>query len=177
MGYSLSEAEFQRCLQQFKFINPKVGKFWQGTDVEPGIYIVIAGKVRLLDNAGELIATLEKESSFGEFTLFPEAEFKPYAARASINLQLCFVPAEVLWPLIANHPDIREHLWQAALSRNSLQVEPGNSPVIAMSTTGYAYASTLIHKTNNLSTATPEPSQKKISKFVNGYPRAITKKD
>jgi ATP-binding cassette subfamily B protein len=164
LGYSLSEPEFQRCLQQFKFINPKVGKFWQGTDVEPGIYIVIAGKVRLLNNAGELITTLDEGTSFGEFTLFPEAEFKLYAARASINLQLCFVPGEVLSSLMANHLPIREHLWQAALSRNSLQVEPDNSPVTAMSTTGYAYASNSNHKTSILPTATPEPPQKKISK-------------
>ncbi|MCJ8281050.1 MAG: hypothetical protein MJK14_14510, partial [Rivularia sp. ALOHA_DT_140] len=44
IGYSLSEQEFQSCLKQFKFKEPKVGKFWQGTDVETGIYIVITGK-------------------------------------------------------------------------------------------------------------------------------------
>lgn len=168
MGYSLSETEFQRCLQQVKFLNPKVGKFWQGTDVEPGIYIVIANKVRLLDNAGELIATLESGTSFGEFTLFPEAEFKPYAARASINLQLCFIPGELLRSLMANHPQIREHLWQEALSRNSLQIDSDNSPQTAMSTTGCAYASNSTlshnHSIDILSTASPQPHQKKISK-------------
>ncbi|MHC5819763.1 MAG: cyclic nucleotide-binding domain-containing protein [Nostoc sp.] len=85
LGYSLSTEEFQHCLQQVKFINPKVGKFWQGTDAESGIYIAIAGKVRLLDSLDELIATLEIGDSFGEFTLFKEGDFKPYAARASIN--------------------------------------------------------------------------------------------
>ncbi|MEH2308226.1 peptidase domain-containing ABC transporter [Nostoc sp.] len=166
LGYSLSEAEFQRCLQQIKFLNPKVGKFWQGTDVEPGIYIVIANKVRLLDNAGELITTLENGTSFGEFTLFPEAKFKPYAARASINLQLCFIPGELLRSLMANHPQVREHLWQQALSLNSLQIDSDNSSKTAMSTTGYAYASnsTFTHNIDILSTASPEPQQKKISK-------------
>lgn len=166
MGYSLSEAEFQRCLQQIKFLNPKVGKFWQGTDVEPGIYIVIANKVRLLDNAGELITTLENGTSFGEFTLFPEAKFKPYAARASINLQLCFIPGELLRPLMANHPQVREHLWQQALSLNSLQIDSDNSSKTAMSTTGYVYASNSspTHNIDILSKASPEPHQKKISK-------------
>ncbi|MFN6475696.1 hypothetical protein [Nostoc sp. DedQUE07] len=42
LGHSLSTDEFQHYLQQVKFINPKVGKFWQGTDVQPGIYIAIA---------------------------------------------------------------------------------------------------------------------------------------
>ncbi len=164
MGYSLSETEFQQCLQQVKFLNPKVGKFWQGTDAEPGIYIVIAGKVRLLDNVGELITTLESGNSFGEFTLFPEAELKPYAARASINLQLCFIPGELLQPLMANYPEIRQHLWQTALSRNSLQEDTDNSPVTAMSTTGYAYPSTPNHQTAISAISTPEPPQKKISK-------------
>ncbi|QIR37112.1 ATP-binding cassette domain-containing protein [Tolypothrix sp. PCC 7910] len=164
LGYSLSEAEFQRCLAQFKFINPKVGKFWQGTDVEPGIYIVLAGKVRLLNEAGELITTLELGSAFGEFTLFPKAKLKSYAARASMNLQLCFVPGELLQQLMANYSQIQVHLWQQALSRNSLQVEPDNSAVTAMSTTGYAYASTPNHQTAISAISTPEPPQKKISK-------------
>ncbi|OUL25716.1 peptidase C39 [Nostoc sp. RF31YmG] len=164
LGYSLSEAEFQRCLQQVKVLNPKVGKFWQGTDVEPGIYIVIAGKVRLLDNADKLITTLEYGTSFGEFTLFPKAELMPYAARASINLHLCFVPGEVLQPLMADHPQVKEHLWQKALSRNLLQIGSDNSPEAAMSTTGYAYASNPIHKIDTLSTSAPQAQQNKISK-------------
>lgn len=120
LGYSLSETEFQCCLERVKSLKPKVGKFWQGTDAEVGIYIVIAGKVRLLDDAGELIATLEAGESFGEFTLFPDAEFKLYGARASVNLQLCFVPGEVLSPLMAKYSQIRAHLWSQARSRDSL---------------------------------------------------------
>lgn len=85
LGYSLSQAEWQRCLELFQSSEPKVGKFWQGTDVDSGIYIVIASKVRLLDSAGELIATLEVDDSFGEFTLFPESKFQSYGARASVN--------------------------------------------------------------------------------------------
>ncbi|MEH1855439.1 MAG: peptidase domain-containing ABC transporter [Nostoc sp.] len=129
LGYSLSTEEYQHCLQQVKFINPKVGKFWQGTDAESGIYIAIAGKVRLLDSLDELIATLESGDSFGEFTLFKEGDFKPYAARASVNLQLCFIPGEVLWLLMAKYPQIREHLWAKALSRNPQQVDSDHPPV------------------------------------------------
>lgn len=105
-----------------------MGKFWQGTDAESGIYIVMAGKVRLLDGAGDLIATLEVGESFGEFTLFPESDFHPYAARASVNLQLCFVPGGVLLPLMAKYPQIQEHLWSKA-SRNSHLRNSDNTPV------------------------------------------------
>ncbi|MEH2245621.1 peptidase domain-containing ABC transporter [Nostoc sp.] len=154
LGYSLSTEEFQHCLQQVKFINPKVGKFWQGTDVESGIYIAIAGKVRLLSSADEFITTLEAGDSFGEFTLFKEDDFKPYAARASVNLQLCFVPGEMLWPLIAKYPQIREHLWAKALSRNSQQVDSDNPPS----------DSKRHDETKILSTPAVELREKKISK-------------
>ncbi|KAB8334888.1 ATP-binding cassette domain-containing protein [Scytonema tolypothrichoides VB-61278] len=119
LGYSLSEEEFQRCLHAAKILNPKVGKFWQKNHVEPGIYIVVAGKVRLLNDAEELIASLEVGASFGEFTLFPESDFQPYKARAALNLQVCFIPKEVLLPLMAKHPQIREHLQNQAQTRNS----------------------------------------------------------
>jgi ATP-binding cassette subfamily B protein len=129
LGYALSEGEFQHCLSQVKFLNPKVGKFWPGTEVEGGIYIVVSGKVRLLDEAEELIASLEAGGCFGEFTLFPSAQFQPYRARASVNLQVCFIPGEVLSPLMAKYPAIREHLWQEARSRNSLLLKSYSTSV------------------------------------------------
>jgi ATP-binding cassette subfamily B protein len=157
LGYSLSQAEWERCLELFKSLEPKVGKFWQGTDVDSGIYIVIAGKVRLLDSAGELIVTLEVGDSFGEFTLFPESNFQPYGARASVNLQLCFVPGEVLLPLMAKHPQIREHLWEIARSRNSLLVGSDDTEVTAESKQN--------QKTEFSSTQSAQPKlEKKISK-------------
>ncbi|MFN7282730.1 MAG: cyclic nucleotide-binding domain-containing protein, partial [Dolichospermum sp.] len=111
LGYSLTTEEFYHYLPELQPINPKVGKFWTGKNVEPGIYIIITGKVRLLDDNDELITTLESGASFGEFTLFPQSQFPPYAARASANLQLCFLPEKLLLPLIAKYPQIREHLW------------------------------------------------------------------
>ncbi|MEQ8756500.1 MAG: peptidase domain-containing ABC transporter [Coleofasciculus sp. G1-WW12-02] len=124
LGYSLSVSEFQDYLPQFKSRTPKVGKFWQGTEAEAGLYIVTKGKVRLIDQGGELIATLDVGDSFGEFTLFPEAGFQPYSARASVNLQLCLIPGEVVLSLMANYPQIREQLWDKAQRRNSQLVEP-----------------------------------------------------
>lgn len=134
LGYSISDAEFQQYLPQFKEKTPKVGKFWTGSDVDPGIYIIIAGKARLLDEAGELITTLEAGESFGEFTLFPDSEFQTYSARASVNLQLCFVSSAVLSPLIAKYPQIKEHLWQEAQKLNSLLVKSDPTPEIVENT-------------------------------------------
>jgi len=119
LGYVLSQEEYEDCLVKVRCFNPKVGKFWQGTGVEAGIYIAIAGKVRLLSSTGELITTLEAGDCFGEFTLFEKADFTPYAARASLNLQLCFVPGEVISRLMMKHPQIRNSLWERAKLRNA----------------------------------------------------------
>jgi hypothetical protein len=42
LGYVLSQEEYEDCLVKVRCFNPKVGKFWQGTGVEAGIYIAIA---------------------------------------------------------------------------------------------------------------------------------------
>ncbi|AUT00322.1 peptidase C39 [Nostoc sp. CENA543] len=162
LGYSLTEAEFQDIQPKVKYLEPKIGKFWQGIDVEPGIYILLGGKVRLLDETGELITTLETGGYFGCFTLFPDAKFIPYAARASANLQLCFISGDVLSPLLAKHSQIREHLWLQAQTLNSLLTKshipisekPEQIPVVSDSTTQ-------IKQDKKISKAYfPNPSQK-----------------
>jgi ATP-binding cassette, subfamily B, bacterial HlyB/CyaB len=118
LGFALSKAETQHCLKQAKFFKPKVGKFWQGVDRDAGIYLIIAGKVRLLDPTEELIATLEMGDSFGEFTLFPKTDLYSYDARAGVNVHLCFIPVKALWSLMDKYPQIREHLLEKARLRN-----------------------------------------------------------
>ncbi|NEQ81524.1 MAG: hypothetical protein F6K26_15095 [Moorea sp. SIO2I5] len=65
LGQEFNDAKFSRILKQIKFIEPKVGQFWQAEQAEAGIYIVITGKVRLLNSAGEKFATLTEGDSFG----------------------------------------------------------------------------------------------------------------
>jgi HlyB family type I secretion system ABC transporter len=120
LGHSFSEPEFANYLQQIKAIQPKVGKFWQTTGAEAGVYIVISGKVRLIDSSDELIANLTIGESFGEATFFPDANFKAYSARASRNLELCYLPPEFLITVVRNYPQIQEHLYQQAQRCDSL---------------------------------------------------------
>jgi len=120
LGYSFSESELANLIQQLKTISPEVGKFWQSEGAEAGIYFVVAGKVRLLDRAGELITNLKVGESFGEATFFPDVVFEPYSARASRNLDLCYLPPELLLTLVRKHPQIQEHLYQKAQNFNSL---------------------------------------------------------
>jgi HlyB family type I secretion system ABC transporter len=120
LGHSFSESDFANYLQQIKTIKPKVGKFWQTVGSEAGIYVVVSGKVRLIDNSDELITNLTVGEAFGEATFFPDANFNAYSARASRDLELCYLPPELLLTLVRNHPQIQEHLYQQAQKHDAL---------------------------------------------------------
>lgn len=124
LGQTLSELELTSCCKQIQVLEPTPGKrFWQAVDAEAGIYIILAGKVRLLDRTDNLMTSLETEASFGELTLFPEEPLQPYAARASVNLQLCYIPGDLLRSLIRKFPHIKEHLRHQAVLRDQQLAE------------------------------------------------------
>ncbi|BAZ29287.1 cyclic nucleotide-regulated ABC bacteriocin/lantibiotic exporter [Cylindrospermum sp. NIES-4074] len=129
LGESLSDREIKACVKAGEIIEPPIAKqFWQASAAQPGIYIILTGKVRLLDSLNNLITTLSPGASFGELTLFPEEEFSPYVARASANLKLCYLPQEVLQEVFGTSSSIRSRLltraelWDALLlcCQNSL---------------------------------------------------------
>ena len=64
---------------------------------QAGIYIILTGKVRLFDLQDERIATLTVGQSFGESTLFPDADFDRYIAKSPLvvsgkDIQVGFIP-------------------------------------------------------------------------------------
>ena len=121
LGQALSEQELSNCLKQIEILELTAGKrFWQTAEATVGLYIIIAGKVRLLDHTEHLLASLEVGESFGQLTLFPEEDFQPHSARASINLKLCYLNRECLQALIREHPTIRDHLYHQAVLRDLL---------------------------------------------------------
>ena len=116
LGQTLSEQELSHCLQQIEILEPSAGKaFWQTAEANVGIYIILAGKVRLLDGTDNLIASVGTGASFGELTLFPEEQFQPYSARASVNLKLGYIPGDCLRSLIRKYPSIGQHLHRQAV--------------------------------------------------------------
>ncbi len=126
LGHDFSESQFTNCLKQIKIIEPKLGQFWQSDQSEAGIYLIITGKVRLIDANGELITTLKPGDTFGEVTFFPDEPFQPYSARASRHLQLSYIPPTLLFSLVQNHPHIHDHLYHRAKVKNS-QFSSGNN--------------------------------------------------
>ncbi|MDJ0796768.1 MAG: peptidase domain-containing ABC transporter [Calothrix sp. MO_167.B12] len=115
LGDSIAERDLQNCVQNTQVVEPPVAKlFWEAGEAETGIYIVLEGKVRLLDNFENLITTLEVGAAFGEMTLFPETEFIPYTAKASHILKLCYLPQQALQPLIEKYPQVRDRIYRQA---------------------------------------------------------------
>jgi len=115
LGEPLSDEQLQKCIRILEIIEPPVAKqFWEATTSEPGIYIILSGKVRLLDSSNNLITTLFSGASFGELTLFPEHKFSPYVARASVNLKLFYIKREILEEVILASASIGDRLLKRA---------------------------------------------------------------
>jgi HlyB family type I secretion system ABC transporter len=93
--------------------------FWQSDKSQPGIYIILAGKVRLFSRQNERVATLTVGKSFGASTFFPDAQWSYYSAKAAlvvggVEILVGFIPKEYLESWFANYPDIQQHLSQRA---------------------------------------------------------------
>jgi ATP-binding cassette, subfamily B, bacterial HlyB/CyaB len=111
LGDNLLEREVRNCLAGVEILSPPVAReFWQTDSGQKGIYLVLAGKVRLLDGLDNLIATLNDGATFGEMSLFPQEELIPYVARASTGLKLAYLGGDVLVPLINKYPALGDRL-------------------------------------------------------------------
>ena len=154
LGEALSEKELQKCLQAIEIIEPGVATlFWQTTVADPGIFIVLGGKVRLLDSADNLIATLERGSSFGEATLETgENEFQPYAARSSTNLKLCYFKQEGIGSLIDKYPQIGDRMRKRAQTWDLLMLCRQNSQLLGSKSTEATMQALSLFKSHSLNT-------------------------
>ena len=113
--------EISNCIEQIKICEPEMGKlFWNSSDAEPGLYIVCQGKVRIVDRHNNLVVSLTNGESFGELTLFADADFQPYSIRASSNTRLYYLESNVILPLIEQQVPVRKHLYQQAKLRDLL---------------------------------------------------------
>jgi ATP-binding cassette subfamily B protein len=111
----LLDADLRTCLSHVENLEPTVGKqFWEMNDGQAGFYLILAGKVRLLDQNDQLLITLEAGATFAEASLFPEGEFENYRAKASVGLQLGYLPNSYLQHLISSNSHLRTQLQQRA---------------------------------------------------------------
>jgi ATP-binding cassette, subfamily B, bacterial HlyB/CyaB len=120
LGTEIAEADLPKIQAQTQLLTIAPGtSFWQSDEGKPGIYIILTGKVRLFDLQGERVATLTVGKSFGASTLFPDADFSSYTAKAALvvggtEILLGFLPRDFLQSWWGKYPSIQSHLSQRA---------------------------------------------------------------
>jgi ATP-binding cassette subfamily B protein len=121
LGQALSKQELADCIKNLTILEPNAGNLvWQLHDASVGIYLIVEGKARLLNDADNLIVSLTPGMSFGELTLFAQEDFTPYRVRASTNLTLAYLNGKLLQSLTHKYPAIRERLYRQAVERELL---------------------------------------------------------
>jgi HlyB family type I secretion system ABC transporter len=121
LGSLLSDREFATLMKSAEQQKPDSGLFLEKISDSCGLYIVIAGKVRLVNRNKDLISTLKANDSFGECTLFPDAAFLDYGVRVSKvsgEVQLCYIPGKSVRSLMGKNPQFREHLYGLAEAKD-----------------------------------------------------------
>ncbi|MBD2301707.1 ABC transporter transmembrane domain-containing protein [Nostoc sp. FACHB-190] len=156
LGETLSSQDMERCLTEVQIVEPPVAKqFWQATTANPGIYIIVAGKVRLLDNANNLITTLTTGGAFGESTLFPEEEFCSYVARASVNLKLGYLPEALLQAMMQKYSSMSDRLQKRAELWNLLLLCCQSAPITLNGSVEEMLQALSLFRRHNLDTGAP----------------------
>jgi HlyB family type I secretion system ABC transporter len=120
LGTEIATADLDRLQASAETLVVLPGtNFWRADEDRAGIYIVLAGKVRLFDLQDDRLATLTVGKSFGASTLFPSAEFSPYSAKAALvfggtEVSIAYLPSAAIYALWEKYPQIQAHLRQRA---------------------------------------------------------------
>lgn len=116
LGQLLPEAILHDCLKSLQIQSIAARQLdWRSNKASAGIHLILKGRVRLLDGADNLIATLETGDRFGESTLFPQEYFQVYSAKASTDLTVGYLAAETLHLLFSQYPVGKNCLYDRAI--------------------------------------------------------------
>jgi HlyB family type I secretion system ABC transporter len=105
----LSESQLQQFLEQLQIIEPNPGELFWSSDAGGGIYLILAGKVRLIDREDNLIASLT-EGWLGQIGCL-ESDWQPHSLRASLGLKLAYLDRPWVEFWFDNHPQLREYIY------------------------------------------------------------------
>jgi ATP-binding cassette subfamily B protein len=117
----LTEQDLCDLKKETKNLSISPGKaFWNAQEADPGIYLVVGGKVRLFNANNELITTIESGEVFGLSTLFPDLNNIPYTAKGALQrgtngVTICHIPQNAVNGLTKKNPQILEKLRSLAL--------------------------------------------------------------
>jgi HlyB family type I secretion system ABC transporter len=120
-GETFSAKDLTFCLKSMSCVEPAAGQsLWEPSALPTGLYILLAGRVRLVDGDGNLVLSLASGTAFGEASLFPELRLRPYGVRASQGAQLGYLNQDCLQQLLQQYPQSRERLCEQARCRELL---------------------------------------------------------
>ena len=113
---TLSETQINRYKQRLEIINPDLGElFWDSASSPPGIYLILEGKVRLLDEHDNLLVSLSCDRVLGQCSLFPDEQLQPHRARASGGLKIGYLAKEALEEYLQPGSNLEQYLHRQAL--------------------------------------------------------------
>lgn len=116
-NHTLSESSLNQLSKELQIVSPNPGEpFWNAQTSPPGIYLILDGKVRLLDHQDNLLVSLSEGMMFGQISLFPEENLQLHAARASWRLKLGYISQDSLSKYLQSEPKLKEHLYHQALA-------------------------------------------------------------
>jgi HlyB family type I secretion system ABC transporter len=116
LGEVLPESNIQWLNGRLQIVEVQPGKtFWHSESGTAGLYIVLAGKVRLFDESGAKLAVLGPSDSFGTDSLFPDRQLPTHLAKAALTRDgvvalVASVTAADLTKLWKQFPKIQTHL-------------------------------------------------------------------
>jgi HlyB family type I secretion system ABC transporter len=118
-GEVLSAKDLTFCLKSMELRTPAAGQqLWPESNPPSGLYILLAGRVRLIDPEGNLFLSLAPGTTVGDCHLFPDSELRPYVVRASQGVQLGYLKPDCLQQILAQYSQVRERLFERALRCN-----------------------------------------------------------
>ena len=106
----LSETQWRSLQKTAIALSPEAGAL----SLQPGLYLVVRGKVRIANSQQKEMIALKTEEFFGEFSLFPRSGFLPYSVRVSAKAELLLIPESALRPILKKHPALKKTLLQRA---------------------------------------------------------------
>jgi HlyB family type I secretion system ABC transporter len=128
LGEDLTVKDLTFCLKSMELTEPAAGQqLWDESNPPAGLYILLAGRVRLIDLEGNLVCSLAHGTTIGEGYLFPTSGLRSYWVRASQGTKLGFLNLGCLQQILAQYPQVRERLYERAL-RCNLMVCFGQHP-------------------------------------------------
>ena len=106
----------ERLLKEVETIVPEPGElFWNSKSSPPGIYLVLTGRARLIDERDNLIVSLAEGRVLGQISLFPHKNLQAHGARASWGLKLGYISQKSLNKYLLPKSKLESHLYSQAL--------------------------------------------------------------